>query len=121
MSRTSSKAVRIATSQPFRERLQIILSKHAARCITDDNSARAAFSRKIISGNYNVQAAAYVVMSGVNIWSAVSGIPDVGADRNPTTIEAQVESVTDEAIDEALAPGGDYSKGLFHTLAVSNV
>jgi hypothetical protein len=110
MPTASSKAMIAAQSQEFQARVRLALVRTALLAIDDENSARAAFARKVLAASVNLPAAAVAVVANAAIGASIAG----AAEGDDTF------GVADADIGFTVAADDDPATGVFDKLARAN-
>lgn len=110
MPTASEKAMIAAESSEFQARIRLALVRTALVALGDENSARAAFARKVVTGNINLYNAAVAVVANASVGAAIAG-----AANNDATL-----GVDDASIAFVVAEADDPAVGVFNKLAIAN-
>src|SRR4051794_38665864 len=104
----SDKVMAVAANPAFQSRVKLALVKTALVAIGDDqNSARSAFARKVLTGTVNLPMAAVAVAANASVGASIAA-----AEEGDESF-----GVGDDDIAFIVAEGGNPATGVFDKLA----
>lgn len=108
---TDSQKVMAAAQDPkFQQRVRLALVRTALKAVTGDNSARADFARRILTGKIDITSASM----------AIAANPTIHASIAAATEGDETHGVADADIAYTMAEADEPAVGVFAKLAAAN-